>query len=356
AQRARDLRADLHGVVQGHLLLPLEPLAERFAGDVRHRIVQEAIRLTGVVERQDVRMVELGGNLDFAQEPRGTDRSGDFGTQDLDGDGPAVLLIQREVHDGHAAPAQLPLYAVASGETLAQSGGDGVARWHGVQSTPRSFASLRTSVCLRRLPKVARSGAADVAISRAEYPVQAPGTGADGGYIEEQEAVDDGQLTVVQEGPNSLPEVHKEIGDRHLSCRDEGHGSREEPQKKEETSRRFDHSGQSVEGDVLDVSDAPGEAEQLLRAVRHVGERGNDAKETEEAGAHGRKLERLSHPHERHGSAATIVEDFFARLIAAGPVQWQTRHRRHQVDAREPFGPRRGLTMRQDESADSLPS
>src|SRR4029077_13618829 len=101
------------------------------------------------VEGEDVGVVELGGDLDFAQEPGGADGGGDFGPQDLDGYRAAVLLIQGEVDDGHAAPAQLPLDAVPSGEASTETLGDAVVRWHGVQTTAKGPPSATASGGLR---------------------------------------------------------------------------------------------------------------------------------------------------------------------------------------------------------------
>ena len=42
------------GLIDGKLLLPLQPIPERFALDVRHNVVGEAVRLSRIVERDDV--------------------------------------------------------------------------------------------------------------------------------------------------------------------------------------------------------------------------------------------------------------------------------------------------------------
>src|SRR2546426_4010868 len=54
AQRARHFSSDPERLVERQLALALEPFPEGFALDVRHDVVQEALGLAGVVERQDV--------------------------------------------------------------------------------------------------------------------------------------------------------------------------------------------------------------------------------------------------------------------------------------------------------------
>jgi hypothetical protein len=47
-------------------------VTQRLALDVRHDVVEEALGVTGVVQRQDVRMREVGRDLDLLVEPLGT--------------------------------------------------------------------------------------------------------------------------------------------------------------------------------------------------------------------------------------------------------------------------------------------
>jgi hypothetical protein len=81
-ERARDLTGDADGVGDAKLPLAVEALAQRFALDKRHHIVQRAFRLTRVVDREDVRMREVGCDLDLAVEalaPLGRPRVRDGG-------------------------------------------------------------------------------------------------------------------------------------------------------------------------------------------------------------------------------------------------------------------------------------
>jgi hypothetical protein len=70
---------------------------------------------------------EPGGELNLAQEPISlTHAAGHVVAQHLDGDVAAVPEIVRQIHNGHAACAELPEVVVAtgkrSGEPIAQRG------------------------------------------------------------------------------------------------------------------------------------------------------------------------------------------------------------------------------------------
>ena len=122
-QRLGDLVRHLEGVVERQLLLALHAVTERLPRDVGHDVVQQPpARVAGrldhaaVEEGEDVRMVELGGDGDLAEEPLGAERVGEFRVEDLDRHRAIVLEVVREVDGGHAALAELALDAVAVGE------------------------------------------------------------------------------------------------------------------------------------------------------------------------------------------------------------------------------------------------
>jgi hypothetical protein len=52
----------------------------------------------------------------FSEEAFGTERGGEIGVQDLDGDVAIVLDVVREIDRGHAARAEFALDAVAVGQ------------------------------------------------------------------------------------------------------------------------------------------------------------------------------------------------------------------------------------------------
>jgi hypothetical protein len=45
--------------------------------------VEEAVSFAGIEERQDVRVLEIRGGLDFLDEPLGPQHGGEFGAQDF---------------------------------------------------------------------------------------------------------------------------------------------------------------------------------------------------------------------------------------------------------------------------------
>ncbi len=75
-ERARNLACDPERLFDRELALAVEPLPQCRALDVGHGVVQEPARLTGLVQRDDVRMAELRPDLDFTQEPLGSYRRG----------------------------------------------------------------------------------------------------------------------------------------------------------------------------------------------------------------------------------------------------------------------------------------
>ncbi len=80
-------------------------------------------------------MLEPGGEADLPLEPLGPHGGGELGVEDLEGDGPVVAEIPREIHGGHAAPPELALDGVAVGERGLERGA-GVGG-HEVPSTSR---------------------------------------------------------------------------------------------------------------------------------------------------------------------------------------------------------------------------
>jgi hypothetical protein len=75
AQGVRYLARDAQRVVEGELLLALQPVAQRFPFYEGHDVIQESAgrfrRTPGVIQRQDMRMVQVGGGRDLAQEALG---------------------------------------------------------------------------------------------------------------------------------------------------------------------------------------------------------------------------------------------------------------------------------------------
>ncbi len=117
-ERVRDLDRDRDGLRDRQPGLRHEPVPERFALDERHDGVQQGSRFPGIQQRHDVRVLQLCGDVDLAEEALGPDSGGDVGVEHLDRDRPLVASIVREVHVRHASAAELAVDDVAFTENL----------------------------------------------------------------------------------------------------------------------------------------------------------------------------------------------------------------------------------------------
>ena len=120
-ERARHFGRDPHCLVNRELLFPLQPVAQRLALDVWHDVIEEAVDGTGVVQRQDMRVLQPGGDRNLAEEAIASERGRQLGVQDLDRDWAVVLQVLGEEDRGHPAPAKLPLDGVVLDERVTQS-------------------------------------------------------------------------------------------------------------------------------------------------------------------------------------------------------------------------------------------
>ena len=94
-QRLRHLAREPDGVLDRELHFAPQPVAEALALDVGHRVPELPVRLAGVVNREDVRVLEPGRRSDLAQEALGTERRGELRVQDLERHAPVVPEIVR---------------------------------------------------------------------------------------------------------------------------------------------------------------------------------------------------------------------------------------------------------------------
>ena len=115
-QRARDGARDLDGRRHRELPLARQPLAQRLSLDVRHDIIDETAGLAGVEERQDVRVVQVRGDPNLAEEPLDAQQGGEVWSQHLQRDVAVVLQVARDIDRGHPADASLALYRVLFSE------------------------------------------------------------------------------------------------------------------------------------------------------------------------------------------------------------------------------------------------
>ncbi len=113
AQGVGHLQGDLDRVVDRELAFAVQPVPERFALDEGHDIEEEAVDRARVEEPEDVRVLQLGGQLDLALEPLTADGGGQVGIEDLDRHLAVVPDVAGEVDRGHPPLAELSLEQVA---------------------------------------------------------------------------------------------------------------------------------------------------------------------------------------------------------------------------------------------------
>ncbi len=150
AQRPRDLRRDVQRIFERELGFPLETIAERFPLDIRHDVVEEAVRLARIVEGEDVRVPQAGRDLDLPQEPLGAQGCGELGPQHLHRDLPPVPDVAGHVDYRHAPGADRALKLVPpgerGGETVEHVGHATQASVAATAKRPRTGAASRTGL------------------------------------------------------------------------------------------------------------------------------------------------------------------------------------------------------------------
>ena len=97
-------------VVHRCLWLAGQARTEWFALYQGHHEADQTVPLFDRVDGNDVRVIELGRRLRFAQKALlDIVAIGQLGRQHLDGDGTPQLAVGRLIHDAHAAPAEFSL-------------------------------------------------------------------------------------------------------------------------------------------------------------------------------------------------------------------------------------------------------
>ena len=84
----------------------MRPVRERAAVDELGDEVLPAVELAGVVDRDDMRVVQGGGGLRFPLEPAPFGLAGELGAQELDRDRTIQPDVEGAIDDAHAALAQ----------------------------------------------------------------------------------------------------------------------------------------------------------------------------------------------------------------------------------------------------------
>jgi len=80
--------------------------------------LRPAVAVTRVIDRQDVRVPQPGGELDLALEALGTEGQGQLGMEDLERDRALVPDVTSQVYRGHTAASQLALEGIPASQRL----------------------------------------------------------------------------------------------------------------------------------------------------------------------------------------------------------------------------------------------
>jgi hypothetical protein len=113
SERVSHLAGNPYGVVQRQLSLAPEPITKRLTLDVGHRVPELAAGFTRIEHGKDVGVLQASGGPDFPLKALRAERGSQVRVQHLERDLPIVLQILREVHRGHAAPANLAVEPIA---------------------------------------------------------------------------------------------------------------------------------------------------------------------------------------------------------------------------------------------------
>jgi hypothetical protein len=116
AQRVGDFTKYPHRGVGRKGTVPGDPPGQGFSFDEGHHVVEEPVRLTRVVDGQNVWVLQPGGDLDLAREALWPHRGGEFRAKDLDRDLTVMLEILREIHRGHPAGTEFAIDPIAVGQ------------------------------------------------------------------------------------------------------------------------------------------------------------------------------------------------------------------------------------------------
>ena len=116
AQRVCHCTGDRDGIFDRELLFPIEAVTQRLARHVRHDVVEQAVRLSRVVQREDVGMTEARGGFDLPEKPLPPEGGRELRRQHLDGHRATVLQVLSEIDRGHSPAPELALDRVTAGE------------------------------------------------------------------------------------------------------------------------------------------------------------------------------------------------------------------------------------------------
>ena len=113
-ERARDVAEDANGVGDRERRLLRKAKSKRLALHERHRVVRQAVDVTGGEHGDDVRLLERSGHPDLPLEPVGADAGGELGREHLDDDASAEAHFVSDEDARHASTTEFTLEGVGA--------------------------------------------------------------------------------------------------------------------------------------------------------------------------------------------------------------------------------------------------
>ena len=112
-QRVGHLGCDPNRITHRQSLFSRQAAPKRLAIDERHGEPELPVGFSGVVDAEDVGVLQAGAEADLAQETIGPHRMGQLGAENLERHRSVMPEVVGEVHRGHAPATELALDAVA---------------------------------------------------------------------------------------------------------------------------------------------------------------------------------------------------------------------------------------------------
>ena len=145
-ERVGDLGRDAHRDIDRELTLARHANAKCLSTDVRHQVVEQSLYVSGVVERQDIGMLEPREEPDLSDETELTGLGAWISIEHLERYPPLVPRIAGEVDGSEGSLSDLALDLVPSGQRRAQGGKRILRGGRSCHTTPRTGVCRRSEI------------------------------------------------------------------------------------------------------------------------------------------------------------------------------------------------------------------
>src|SRR5262245_33034666 len=115
-ERSSRFARNAHGLDDRQLPLAANAIAQALAGDERHREPELAVGLAGIVNAEDVRMLQASRQPDLLLEAIGSEGRRDFRVKDLQRHRTVVTTVLREIDRRKPAAPELTVNRVLLGQ------------------------------------------------------------------------------------------------------------------------------------------------------------------------------------------------------------------------------------------------